>query len=293
MKILGQIERIAPPSPADFSTRFVQRELPVVLAGGAAGWRATATWSAATLAARLQEVPIAYKQSPSHRHPDFHQTDLARTFARGQSTFGELMDAITTGPRAERARRLFTGDEQFLMRRRDGAIAINPDLKPLLDDVEIPRFLPEDRLYTVWAWFSGPGVRTWLHYDNNGCHNLNAQLTGGKRCLLFPPSELERLHLFPPGGPNPAHNCSQIDVDAPDLERFPDFAAAGALEATIEAGDLLFIPAWWLHAFVHLGDFNSNVNFWWKPTEALAPNPVATRQAALDAALSAGTARTG
>jgi len=24
---------------------------------------------------------------------------------------------------------------------------------------------------------SGRGVRTWLHYDNNGCHNLNAQIT--------------------------------------------------------------------------------------------------------------------
>ena len=115
---------------------------------------------------------------------------------------------------------------------------------------------------------SGRGVRTWLHYDNNGCHNLNAQITGEKRCALYAPELVGRLRLFRLGGSNPAHNCSQIDVEQGELADVP------CLEATLHAGDLLFIPAWWLHTFLHLGELNTNVNFWWKPEHPLA-NPVA------------------
>jgi hypothetical protein len=71
-------------------------------------------------------------------------------------------------------------------------------LLPLLEDITLPECIPEEELYTVWAWFSGKGVRTWLHYDNNGCHNLNAQVSGSKRALLFPPTDLEHIPLFEP-----------------------------------------------------------------------------------------------
>ena len=51
------------------------------------------------------------------------------------------------------------------------------------------------------------GVRTWLHYDNNGCHNLNAQICGHKRCWLYAPDQLQRMHPFLLGSGNPAHNA--------------------------------------------------------------------------------------
>src|SRR6185503_19431673 len=89
---------------------------------------------------------------------------------------------------------------------------IDPELAPLWDDVGLSELVPEEQLYTVWAWFSGRGVRTGLHYDNNGCHNLNAQIAGTKECLLIPPGELAKLSMFPFGGNNPAYNCSRIDV---------------------------------------------------------------------------------
>jgi len=255
----------------------IDAETPCVVAGGASDWPAL-RWSVPYLTERIGDVRIKYKRSRSHLHPDFHAASLAEMFATGETTFGELLAAITTGDPAERARRLFTGDEQWVLRRRDGATQIHEPLRPLLDDVVIPSVIAPDRLYTVWAWFSGRGVRTWLHYDNNGCHNLNAQLTGSKDCVLFPPGEVDKLSLFPVGGTNPAVNCSRLDLerDTPD---------AVSVTAHLEPGDLLFIPAWWLHAFVHLGDFNSNVNFWWKP-EVVTTNPVAVRQAAIDASAS-------
>lgn len=245
----------------------VARELPCVIENGAADWPAR-RWSVAYLNDRIGDLAIRCKLSRSHVHPDFRAPTLKDMFATEASTFRALFAAITTGD--DRARRLFTGDEQFVLRVRDGLTTIHEPFRPLLDDAPVPDLVPSDRLYTVWAWFSGRGVRTGLHYDNNGCHNLNAQLCGAKSCVLFPPSELERMELFPVGGTNPAVNCSA-------LEREPE----GGLTAQLDAGDLLFIPAWWFHSFDHHGDFNANMNYWWKPAVATS-NPVSERQEVID-----------
>jgi hypothetical protein len=280
-----EVARVAP-SP-DLGERMEREELPLVIAGGAAHWPALSSWTPSGLERLIGSLEVDFKLSSSNVHPDFRQRELGQMFARGRSTFAEFLRRISSGPEAERARLLFTGDEQYVLRRREGVTSVNPALEPLLRDIELPAFFPEERLYTVWSWFSGRGVRTWLHYDNNGCHNLNAQVSGHKLCWLYAPDELARLHPFPLGGGNPAHNCSQIDVDAPQPEFAADLGAASAWRAELRAGDLLFIPAWWLHTFQHLGEFNANLNFWWRP---LRPswNAVAARQALLDAAGRAG-----
>ena len=270
--------------------RLEREELPLVIAGGAGRWAAVERWSPSYLADLLGNAEIDFKLSSSNVHPDFRQSELRHMFARGRAPFAEFLRQLVTGSDAERARRLFTGDEQFLLRRRDGVTSVNPLLAPLLDDIETPELVPGEQLYTVWSWFSGRGVRTWLHYDNNGCHNLNAQLCGHKRCWLYAPDQLQRMHPFPLGGANPAHNCSQIDAEAPQPEFAADLQAAPAWYAELSAGDLLFIPAWWFHTFLHGGEFNANVNFWWKPRRR-SWNAVAARQALLDAAARAGLSK--
>jgi lysine-specific demethylase 8 len=271
---------------ADGPTRGLeQRDEPLVIRAGAASWPAVERWSPEYLARRLGPIEIAYKVSSSNAHPDFRATGLGAMFARQRAPLERFLALIGSGRASERARYLFTGDEQFLLRRRAGQTSIDPELAPLLADLETPALFPEDRLYTMWAWLSGPGVRTWLHYDNNGCHNLNAQIRGRKRCVLYAPQELAKLHPFPLGGGNPAHNCSRIDVERPDAELRVD-ASVRAWHAELEAGDLLFIPAWWFHTFEHLGEFNANVNYWWKPAAPIW-NVVAARQAVIDAVAAA------
>jgi hypothetical protein len=262
-----------------------RRDEPLVIRGGVASSPAVGRWSPEYLARRLGPIEVAYKTSSSNAHPDFRVQGLPGMFARQRAPLERFLALIGSGPRSERARYLFTGDEQFLLRRRAGQTSIAPELAPLLADLVTPALFQEERLYTVWAWLSGPGVRTWLHYDNNGCHNLNAQICGRKRCMLYAPDELARLHPFPLGGPNPAHNCSRIDVERPDGDLRID-ASVQAWHAELEAGDLLFIPAWWFHTFEHLGEFNANVNYWWRPSRPTW-NAVAARQAVVDAVMAA------
>jgi hypothetical protein len=231
------------------------------------------------------QASVDFKHSSCHQHPDFHQPELRSMFARQRSTFADFFARVVTGPAAERSRHLFTGDEQYLMRRRDGVTHTDPTLMPLLEDLALGELMSEERLFTVWAWFSGKGVRTWLHYDNNGCHNFNAQLQGRKQCSLFAPSQLQQMAPFALGGPNPAHNCSRIDIEAPEPSN--PLQDVTQWQATIEQGDLLFIPAWWWHSFEHLGELNANVNVWWKPARPRL-NPTAVRQAWLDAVARSG-----
>jgi lysine-specific demethylase 8 len=261
--------------PRETSAADLERlDRPAVIARGCADWPARG-WTSASLAQRFGEVRVRAKVSTTHQHPDFHQSTLRAMFATEALTFAELL-ARFEGP--DPARWLFTGDELPLLQRRDGHTRIDPDLAPLLDDAPILSLAPADRLYTVWAWFSGRGARTWLHYDNNGCHNLNAQLTGAKEVTLFSPDELPRMRPFPVGGDNPAVNCCSVDVERPG-----ELGGATAWTARLEAGDLLFIPAWWFHTVRHLGSFNSNLNVWWKPLHP-AMNLVSQRQALIDAA---------
>ncbi len=281
VRVRGVIDEVRDIDVSAFRQRFEAVDRPVVIRGAARSFPALGRWDPHYLTGKVGDVRIAYKLSMTNKHPDFDQASLAVTFARGESTLGELFHAVTTGNEDDRSKRLFTGDEKFLLRCRDGVTTVDAELAPLWDDVRLPEFVPEERLYTVWAWFSGKGVRTWLHYDNNGCHNLNAQLSGRKDCLLFEPTSVEPLYFFDAAGPNPAKNCSAVDVDLPDPQRFPRFTEAVAWRASVEAGDLLFIPAWWPHAFFHHGEFNANVNFWWRP-DAPRENAVSRRQAAID-----------
>jgi lysine-specific demethylase 8 len=277
MRVVGNVERVSELSAEVFQREYVRPGKPVILSNALSSWRAPSVWTGEYLKQAFGDRRFQFKSSTSDAHPDFYKRELREMFAREALTFEEFLVRISSGPMAERARLLFSGDEHFLYRVREGAAQLNPELAVLWRDVAVPELVPQARLYTVWAWFSGPGVRTWLHYDNNGCHNMNAQVSGSKRALLFPPDALDKVGLFPLGGPNPATNCSQIDVQTPDLGRFPEFAAAEALSAELRPGDLLFIPVNWLHSFVHLGDFNANVNFWWKPGTEV-DDPVARRE---------------
>ena len=282
---MADVERCTLEDDDSPARRLDLRDEPLVIRGGAARWPAFSRWSPEYLSGRLGEIDIAYKVSTSNAHPDFRVKGLASMFARERAPLTRFLALIGSGPRSERARYLFSGDEQFLLRRRADQTSIDPALAPLLEDLPPPALFAEKQLYTMWAWLSGPGVRTWLHYDNNGCHNINAQICGRKRCVLYAPDALARLQLFPLGGDNPAHNCSRIDVEHPDARLRVD-PSLQAWAAELEAGDLLFIPAWWFHTFEHVGDFNANVNYWWRPARPIW-NVVAARQAVVDAVASA------
>lgn len=54
-----------------------------------------------------------------------------------------------------------------------------------------------------------------------------------------------------------------LDVDNPDVEKFPKFSSSCRYECYMNAGDILFIPALWFHNITAL-EPSLGVNIFWK-----------------------------
>lgn len=123
---------------------------------------------------------------------------------------------------------------------------------------------------TERLWASSQGSVTPLHYDTR--NNLLTQMHGAKLVTLFPSFEHERMY---PKGFTGTHLLSNVDPEAVDEKRFPNFP--GELKITVEfnPGDTLFIPPFWWH-HVRSREFSISVNVFWqlRPEQCLVPNSI-------------------
>ncbi len=109
-------------------------------------------------------------------------------------------------------------------------------------------------------WISSGRPVTRLHYD--GEINFFYQVRGRKEFLLLPPSELRKAALFP----YLSELSRQAGVDNDDVAGGPVdaalFANVSFVRVTLEAGQLLFLPPFWLHRVAALSDLSVSVNAW-------------------------------
>ena len=257
------IPRIEPFDTADITARYIDPEMPVVISGWAANWPARHKWQPEYLGRVAGNIRVPAIESDSGKFPDFNPHAKVRAI---EVDFADYLESIVNGHEQAR-RRLINGDVTPLVLDNGHPHEV---FGALLGDVEQPGWIAPSALHYMGLWTSGAGVRSWLHYDNNGMHNCNVQVKGRKRVLLFAPSQCSLLypHMFVKHGPG-SSQFSQVDVAAPDLERFPRFADAMAMVTVLEEGDAVFFPAYWYHSFEHLGAINVNVNFWWRPARYL------------------------
>ena len=108
-------------------------------------------------------------------------------------------------------------------------------------------------------WAGASGGATPLHYDATS--NFLCQLCGRKRLLLFMPSQSAKLYMYPTN--HPAYAFSMVDVEKPDLKRFPSFANVKGLECILEPGECLWMPSYvWHYVKQFEGDETLSLNFW-------------------------------
>ncbi|CAG8625986.1 24426_t:CDS:2 [Cetraspora pellucida] len=88
------------------------------------------------------------------------------------------------------------------------------------------------------AWFGPKGTISPMHTDPY--HNLLAQVVGQKYIRLYSPSETPKLYSFEQDGL--LGNTSQVEVENPDIERFPLFSSASYQECILRPSELLYIP---------------------------------------------------
>jgi hypothetical protein len=122
------------------------------------------------------------------------------------------------------------------------------------------------------------------HYD--GSDNLATVIAGERQFILFPPEQTENLYPGPINFTPAGAPTSLVDINAPDLERFPRFekALTAAYSAELKAGDAIFIPMLWWHHVESKAKVNGLINYWWNGASApnaISPSPIDSLNLAL------------
>ncbi|XP_067843910.1 tRNA wybutosine-synthesizing protein 5 isoform X3 [Heptranchias perlo] len=166
-------------------------------------------------------------------------------------------------------------DEKYYLRslgvdQRKDIADITKQFPSLAKDISIPEFFEKNQFFSSVFRISSLGLQLWTHYDV--MDNLLIQVTGRKRVVLFSPQDAPYLYLT-------GDKSEVLDIDTPDLGKYPQFAKAQCYECQLDPGDVLYIPdplwkiseplatilflALWFHNTV-AKEFGVGVNVFWK-----------------------------
>lgn len=236
------IARIARPSFAQFHADYVKKGVPVVIRGAVEGWSALTKWNFDYLKKTVGSISVPVAKSHSGV---FGQKDQI-TPEFGHQRFDAFIDAMMLPASVER--------------ERAEVVQVNLPkvLQPLARDVELPEYIDKVALHNVNIWIAPANVLTWLHYDPY--HNLYACVLGKKKVTLIAPKYFRCVYPYPWHAPH--SHFSQVQIENPDLTRFPRFRGVDRLETVLEPGEMLFIPIDWWHQVSGV-DKSVFVNFFW------------------------------
>lgn len=243
---MRQIERISRITVDDFVARYVIRGAPVVVTDGMDDWNGRDRWTPEYFDEHfgLLEVPVfdsLFSLVDLLPLGDFLKDSFNRNapqenpgYVRWYSRFKNI--DLSWSDRAF----------ELLLKEWD-----HPYFLPRSSYV-LPFCAPPDTILASESSFpykglflSPAGARTRLHIDPFGTDAVLCQFFGTKALTLYRPSEqrcLRRGNEF-------------FDSQHPDLERFPEaLAAKPAFTDELRPGEILYIPAGWLHEVISIQD---------------------------------------
>jgi hypothetical protein len=136
-------------------------------------------------------------------------------------------------------------------------------------DMVTPAYIPNGSSpVTKNLWFGPAGTISPLHFDRS--HNLLHQHWGRKHVVMVDPAH---FHLMKPGSKNSeSPHVSSLDLVTSGFNIDLSRLNAPCLEAILEPGDILFLPAFWWHNVISL-DIAISVNYWWRPPISACMHP--------------------
>ena len=266
---MSPLREIAPPTPEAFFEEVVPAGQPILMRGLVADWPwvgldADALLDAVERASLGKDVMTFRGNAEMGGRYDYSGDLSGFNFARAQ----EPLSALIADLRAGEAGHAYAG-----------GVNIDQHL-PSFRDTHAAPLLPEQTERLSSLWIGGPG-RVPAHYDLPD--NIACCVHGTRTFTLFPPDQIGNLYIGPIDRTLAGQPSALVDVEAPDLERFPRFAKAQAraLTATLEPGDAVYVPSQWYHAVRSDGPLGVLVNFWWREAPAHAFTPQFTLMHAL------------
>lgn len=245
MRVLRRAPMASAPVPRVAAAAFAPAGAPVLLTGAAAGWPARERWAPAALAARFPTR--AWAVGADGGAPITVAAALAGG-AGGAAAPAYLFDATFAEDEPSLAAE-YAPPAPFPAAAEDDYLHHQTSFAALR-----PRY--------KWLLIGARGAGVGIHVDPHGTSAWNALLFGRKRWALLPPGAPLRDALR--GARDAADDAAALgsaaawfEICAPALRA--DAARVGLVEATQEAGEILYIPAGWWHVALCDGDANIGV----------------------------------
>lgn len=232
-----EVERIAAPSLAVFEREYRRPGRPVILTGLMEDWPARG-WTLASLRRRYGERQVKAVRTEGGRVVQSVSAGIPYESIR----FGEYLDLL----------------EAQELPSRYMVFPVSDVLPELLEDFVLPGYCRGAPWFRARFWLAAANTRSPLHRDPPD--NLYAQIFGSKRFVLFAPDETRNLYPHPLWSQLP--DFSRVDVERPDLARFPRYARAVPIVCEVRAGEVLYLPRTWWHYVASL-EQSASVSFWW------------------------------
>jgi hypothetical protein len=245
----GSVPRVRKPSRQAFLDDFYAANRPVVIEDAMNDWPAMTKWTADYLKTRCGAQIVEVQ---ANRNADANY-ELNQAQLRQEMAFAQFVDRVESGVET---------NDFYITANNSGRN--RAALRVLWEDIVVfPDYLrsddPDDNGF---FWYGPAGTVTPVHHDLT--NNFMAQVRGRKRVKIIAPYESADIY-------NDRHCYSPIDLEQPDLRKFPRFANVNVIDVVIGPGDLFFLPVgWWHHVraldvsitmtftnFVYDNDFHS------------------------------------
>ena len=238
---------------------LMARHQPAIVQDALAAWRPAELWSPQHLLDTVGHCPVRVSVADDGRF-DYEATRdpiMRQELASKEMAFADAARTIMNG----------TGDGLLYVMQQ----SIPRVLPDLMANVVVPEWVNAANV-DINLWF-GQRTVTPLHFDY--ANNFFAQLHGIKQFTIFAPQDTDLLYPYPQEM-RIAH-ASHVDPDCVDSSLYPKYRAAVPIRFELNAGELLFLPAFWWHQ-VRSTHLSVSVSFWWPPQVAqFIDSPNSTR----------------
>lgn len=260
----GSVDIVDDVDAALFTREIAPRYRPVVMRGLVADWPAVAAGRAGPRAMAEYLTPLdngvpttVFSAPPDAEGRFFYAADMrGLNFGTQKVTLSRLLDAL-----------IGLADDPAPPSLYAGATPTADSVAGFGRANVMPLATPGGEA-RIWV---GNASRIATHYDM--WDNIACVVAGRRRFTLFPPDQIGNLYVGPVDRTPAGQPVSMVDPIAPDLARYPRFAAAmaHAVVADLEPGDAIFVPAMWWHHVRASAPLNVLVNYWHGRTAEASP----------------------
>ncbi|PTX44728.1 Cupin-like domain-containing protein [Christiangramia gaetbulicola] len=218
---LQNIPRRKDLSKEEFLQEYFIPKKPVVIEDLTKNWPAYKKWSFEYFREKAGEVVVPlYDGKPAKGRQNSH--GVAKKIP-----FKEYIDILEQGP---------TDLRMFFFN-------LLKNCPELLEDFEYPDLGVKFFKKLPVLFVGGEGSKVVMHYDMDLANNFHFNFVGEKKVILYPPDQTGLIYKVPYS----IVSMEIIDMDDPDLEKYPALAQAKGFETRLKHGDALYIPSHWWH----------------------------------------------